>query len=183
MEIFEKVVNNDPYGEYADKAQFKIGECYNKDGRFGEAVMAFQKLIEEYPKSGLLDEAKYQVAYSTYRASMDHAYNQDMTDDAIEEFEEFARKGRARSLVADAGKVLDKLRERKARSIFDVAHFYERQHRYTSAAVYYREITEKYSDTSLAAQALSKYTELEKKVRGVEQKAALRKAYKSRIER
>ena len=178
VEIFEKVVANDRYGEYAVKAQFKIGESYNKSGQFAEGVAAFQKLIEEYPKSDLVGEAKYQVAYSTYRGSLGSDYDQEMTDEAIEEFEDFAKKHKIGSLITDADKVLDTLRERRAKSIFDIARFYERQRHFSAAVVYYKEIADDYSDTSVAAEALSKYTEVEKKARDIEEKKALRKARK-----
>ena len=181
IEIFEKVVANDLYGGYADKAQFKIGESYNKQALYAQAVMAFQRLIEEYPTSELVDEARYEVAYATYRASLDPEYNQDATDDAIMEFENFARRNSANELAAEAGKVLNILKEKRAKSVFDIAIFYERQRHYASAAVYYKEVVDKYPNTSVAPLALSKYTEVEKKAKDIAEKEALKKARKFKL--
>ncbi len=181
IEIFEKVVINELYGSYADKAQFKIGESYNKQALYAQSVMAFQRLIEEYPTSDLIEEARYEVAYATYRASLDPEYNQDATDDAIREFENFARRNSTNELAAEADKVLDTLREKRARSVFDIAAFYERQHHYASAAVYYKEVVDKYPNTSVAPEALSKYTEVEKKAKTIAEKEALKKARKFKL--
>ena len=180
IEIFENVASNDPYGKYADKAQFKIAECYSKDKRFGEAVMAFQKLIDEHPKSKLVEKAKYEVAHATYKASLDPDYDQEVTEEAIEEFEEFIGRNTAESLSVDAEKVLNKLKEKKAQSMFDIAQFYEKQRHFASAAVYYKEITEKYPDTSVAAEALSNYMKVEKRAKEIEEKKAFREARKLR---
>ena len=161
MEIFESVILNDPYGPYADKAQFKIGECYDKEERFSEAAESFQKLIDEYPRSALLGDAKYRIALSTYKASLGPDYDQEITDEAIGEFKDFVEANDISRLAADAEEALAALKEKKAKSLFDVAAFYESQSRFSSAAVYYKDVVEEYPDTSYAGEALAKYTEME----------------------
>jgi len=180
VEIFEKVIINAPYGEYADKSQFKIGQCYSKESRFTEAVEAFQRLIDDYPRSALLDDARYEIAHSSYKASLDPDYNQEITDEAIREFEKFVMTSEKSPLSEDAGAVLNELREKKAKHIFDIAAFYEKQKQLASAAVYYKDVVDKYPDTSLATEALSKYTELEKKAKGIEEERILKEMQKER---
>ena len=55
--IYRKVVENAPYGKFADEAQFKLGDSLKKSDRYDEAIIAFQKLVEEYPASRFLERS------------------------------------------------------------------------------------------------------------------------------
>lgn len=162
IEIFEQVVKNSPYGEYADKAQYKMGEAYKNSNRFAEATMAFQGLVDEYPKSELVNEANYQIAQCAYLASLNYAYDQGTTDKAIEKFEEFATYANwDAELSKEAEENLKRLREKRAKGLFETAHFYEKIGRFESAAVYYKDVADKYPDSSLAKEAVTRIMEIE----------------------
>lgn len=163
IEIFEQVVKNSPYGEYADQAQFKIGQAYKKSSRFAEATVSFQKLVEEYPKSDLLDRANYQIAQCAYLASLGSSYDQESTDTAIEKFEDFVEGAKEASLSKEARENLKTLREKKAQNLYQTASFYERTGHRNSAAIYYKELVDKYPDTSLATESVAKLMEIEKR--------------------
>ena len=162
-EIFAKVVENAPYDRYADVAQFKLGEAYKKEEFYEEALLAYQKLIDDYPNSPLAEDAKYQIALCTYCISRGPYYDQEFTDKAIKEYEELIKATSDIEFDKKAKETLTYLREKKARSAFGTAKFYERTGHYKSAVVYYREIVEKYSDTSIAAEAMEKITKLKEK--------------------
>ncbi len=164
IEIFEEVVKNSPYGEYADRAQFKIGEAYKNSNRFAEAIVAFQRVVDEYPKSELSNEAEYEVAQCAYLASSGSSYDQESTDIAIERFEEFVKEEKEDSLSKEAETSLERLREKKAKGLYDTAHFYERIGHNQSAAIYYKELIDEYPDTSLAKESIAKLVEMEKRL-------------------
>lgn len=166
VEIFEQVVRNSPYGEYADKAQYKIGEAYKNTGRFAEATVAFQTLADEYPKSELINEANYQIAQCAYLASLNYAYDQGTTDKAIEKFEEFTTYAADNEeLSREAQENLKRLREKRAMGLFETARFYEKIGQFASAAIYYKDIADKYPDSSLAKEAVTKVMEIDKKIK------------------
>lgn len=164
VEVFTTVVDNAPYGRYADIAQFKIGEAYKNQEFFEEALLAYQKLIDDYPSSPLAEDAKYQIALCTYYVSRDPYYDQDFTDKAIEEYQNIVKKTSDVELSKEARETLIRLREKKAVSAFETAKFYERTRHYKSAIIYYKEVVEKYGDTSIAEEALEKMIELEGKI-------------------
>lgn len=161
LEILDKVVANSPYGKYADLAQFKIGECYKKNNQFKEAAEAFSKIVSDYPKSLLYEQAKYEVAYCTYKMSLNPNYDQEPTEDAIKEYEEFIKTKDTTDTLKDAQQALVKLQEKKAASLYTTANFYERTSHYESAIVYYKEIVDNYPRTSWAKKAFNKITELQ----------------------
>lgn len=164
LEIFEKVVANAPYGKYADLAQFKIGECFKKNSQFKEAAEAFAKVVNDYPKSLLYEQARYETAYCTYKMSFKASYDQEPTEEAIKEFEEFVKSGQAGDTIKEADIALTKLQEKKAESLYNTARFYERSGHYESALIYYKEAVDNYPKTSWAKKAFSKVTELEKRL-------------------
>ena len=163
-EILEQVVKNAPYGKYADVAQFKLGEAYMNQEFFEEAVMAYQKILDDYPKSPLAEDAKYQIALATYQVSRDPYYDQEYTDKAIEEYERLIKVTSDIGLNEEAKKTLNVLRQKKAQSAFETANFYERTRHYKSALIYYWDIVNTYGDTAVAEEAAERIRKLEAKV-------------------
>jgi outer membrane protein assembly factor BamD len=164
LEILEKVVANAPYGKYADLAQFKIGECYKKNSQYKEAAEAFAKIVSDYPKSLLYEQARYETAYCTYKMSFKASYDQEPTEEAIKEFEDFIKNGEAGDTLKEADQALTKLQEKKAESLYDTARFYEKRGHYDSALIYYRSVMDEYPNTAWATKAFNKITELEKRI-------------------
>ncbi len=165
IEIFTKVVENAPYGKYAPMAQFKIGQTYKKDQNFNGAITEFQKLIDTYPESELVDDAKYEIAYCTYKASLHPRYDQTPTDEAIEQFKEFATQHEDTELSKEADAALRRLREKKAESLYQTAFFYDKQKHYDSALIYYNDIIEKFPNTVSAIKALSRIKIIEARLK------------------
>ena len=162
IEIYQKVASNAPYGQYADKAQYQLGLTFKKLERYDEAVLAFKKFSDQYPKSDLLEQVKYELAYCLSRASGRPGYDQRFTDEAIEVFEGVAKQTGQGS---DIDKSLAGLKEKKARSDFDTGKFYERQKQYKSALIYYQGIVDRYPQTTVAVKAAEKVKELKNKVK------------------
>ncbi len=163
IEIFEDVVKNSPYGEYGDIALFRLGECYRKLGRYQEAKESFQNIINDYPNSKLIPDARFQVALCSQTASLKPSYTQEITKDAIEEFKEFIREHPDSKSAIEAKTSIDILKEKEAESMFKTALFYEKQAKYTSAEIYYRDVIEKYPDSKWSAKSLEHLSMLEKK--------------------
>lgn len=156
IEIFTKVVENAPYGKYADIAQYKLGQCYMDIRDYINAALAFKKIIENYPKSPLVDDAKYQIAMCAANSASGPEYNEEDTDKAIKEFKDFVRRYPDSQMEKEARRFISELENQKAQKNFNIAQFYERQGNIKSAIIYYEEILNKYPDTKLAAKALEK---------------------------
>lgn len=165
IEIYQKVVDNAPYGKYADQALYKIGECYKKGGDYQAARLAFQKLIDEHPESKMNEEAKFQVGLCASQASLKPTYDQSVTDEALKEIEDFSRRHPESKLTTEADKMHQALREKKAQSDFSIAEFYWKQRYYDSAAVYYRNIVENYPETATAKTAEERLRFIEKRTK------------------
>lgn len=163
--IFEFIVAQAPYGEFGDQAQFRVGQTYRKMGQYGEALKAFEKLVQEYRLSPLMEEARYNVAFCAKQISLKPGYDQESTDQAIAWFEEFIATHPDSDLLPEAERSLAQLRGSKAEAFFRVAEFYARQRQWPSAARYFRRILDQYGETPWAAQALARLTALEQQGR------------------
>lgn len=164
-EIYKKVVENAPYGRFADEAQFNLGDTYKKAERFDEAIEAFQKVVDEYPSSPFAAKAKYESAYCAYRASLKPAYDSESTQKAIRAFQEFSKDEVGRDLVMEADDTVRRLKDKAAEKSLLSAQFYEKQKHYASAIIYYKDILEQYPESSFAELARKKIEELQKKVK------------------
>ncbi len=163
--IYKKIIENSPFGEYADRSLYKMGECCRRMMKYGEAIEAYERIVKDYPQSGLVPEAKYQLAYTRYEASLDPEYDQESTEEALKEFKQISRTTPVPSIAKEADRVFNELRSRKARSELKVAEFYERQKKYRSALMYYGDIAAKFPGTGAAEYAEERINDLKQKVK------------------
>ncbi len=59
IEGFNGYVRSFPRSEFADNAQYYVGESYFQRGKLVEAVEAFGRVVSNYPKSDVLGVAYY----------------------------------------------------------------------------------------------------------------------------
>ncbi|MFH0838952.1 MAG: outer membrane protein assembly factor BamD [Candidatus Omnitrophota bacterium] len=163
IEVFQDVVKNSPYGEYGDRALFRLGECYKKIGSYQEAKESFQQIIDDYPNSSLIADARFQIAACSERASLKPSYTQEITKDAIEEFREFVKEHPDTAAAQEAQASIQKLQEKEIENLFSTALFYEKQGKFTSAEIYYRDIIEKYPNSQWSAKSLERLNIIEKR--------------------
>ena len=67
IEGFTSYVRSFPRSEFADNAQYYIGESYFQRGRLAEAVEAFGRVISTYPNSDVVGQAYYKRGLSYER--------------------------------------------------------------------------------------------------------------------
>jgi outer membrane protein assembly factor BamD len=160
IEILKTVADNAPYGKYAAPALFKQGLCYKDIADYDNAIMTFKKLIDDYPNSGLIYKARYQLAECSKLLSLDSDYDQTPTTIAREEFEDFIEKHPESKMADDASEVINKLKNRQAENAYKIGEFYEARRMPKSAAVYYRDVMREYPDTEWAQKALERLNEI-----------------------
>ena len=160
VEIYGKVVANSPFGEYADRSLYKMGDCYRRMMKYEKAIEAYDRIVTDYPESELVGEAKYQLAYTKYEASLDPEYDQESTNDAIKDFKNISKNTSVPSIAEEADKVISELTNRKAGSILKTAKFYDRQKKYESALMYYEDVVSNFSGTEAVEYAEKRVLEL-----------------------
>jgi len=156
IEIFRSIVENAPYSQYADKAQYNLGLSYEKLKDYSAATVEFEALVDKYPESPLVGEAKYQLAHCSYKASLKPEYDTENVDKAIEEFKLVMESEKDDRLKEEAKSNIFELESKKAQSSYQIAQFYEKGKKYNSAKIYYQEAVDNYPNTPWAAKALER---------------------------
>lgn len=162
IEIYKQIVVHAPYGSYGELSQYKIGESYKKIGEYRLSREAFEEFLEDYPKSELVDDAKYQIALVTFKMARGASYDAETTDKAIAEFSKFIEEHPESELAQESQEAIRELKDRKAEKAFEIAEFYAKQEQWAAAKVYYNQVIEQFADSRWAGLALEKVTVLEK---------------------
>jgi len=165
VEIFRSIVDNDPYGEYAPISQYKIGIFLREIGQLNAAIVEFQRVVDEYSDTEWAEAAGYQIALSQADRSLKPDYDQETTQDAIKEFEDFIQEHPNVELTSDAEDQIMRLQDKEIESEFRAAEFYERQKQYSAAKIYYQDIVDKFPRSIWAEKAVEKLEELRRKTR------------------
>lgn len=163
IEILRKVVDNSTYGRHAPRAQYLLGMALKDSGRFQEAKDELEKVITTYPESEWTALARYHSADCAQKIAPKGDYDQELTKEAKEKFEEFVKVHPQEELKREAMSQIDILKEKEAQGSLRIAEFYEKQKQYNAARIYYREIITNCSYCVSAAAARAKLKELEKK--------------------
>lgn len=160
IEVFRSVIKNAPYGPLAAVSQYKIGLYLQEKQLYPEARDEFEKVINDYPNSEWIKPAQYQIAVSDSKRSSRAAYDQKVTQSAVEEFKEFVEIYPDAELSEKAKAEIQKLRNKEAENNFVIAQFYEKQKQYQSAKMYYQIIVDEYPNSPWSSKSLNKIREL-----------------------
>jgi outer membrane assembly lipoprotein YfiO len=164
IEIFKAVATDAPFSKHGELAQFKLGQAYEADGQFEEAVSAYEELIRRYPSSTMIEDARFRIAQASQKGTFRPSYDQSPTDKAIKELQAFKTSHGGSDLAVKAEEQISVLEEKRAQHALEIAVFYERQKAWRSALIYYRDIATHFPKSSMAVQAAAKVAELERLV-------------------
>ena len=156
VEIFQAIVDDGPFGEYGQLAQYKLGLAHLALEEYEPAVAAFEQLLSRYPDSPLVDDAHFQIAQASLKGTFQASYDQSPTDLAIRELDTFMKDFPDSPLAKDAARRLEGLKERRAQHEYEVGQFYERRHHPESARTYYEAIVDRFSQSPWAQKAVAR---------------------------
>jgi len=164
QQIFLSIITHAPYSEYGDNAQFQLGQAYKKMDNYSMAVEAFGDLLKKYAESPLVDRAQYEIAICSLQASKPAAYEQETTEKAIKEFEDFVDESPPDDLKQEAQRAIVELQDRRAKHDYNIAKYYESRREYVSALIYYKSVVNDYPGTEWAKLSETQINVIQKKV-------------------
>ena len=163
VEIFKSIVEEGPFSQQGELAQYKLGLAHLAMGEYEDAVRAFQQLIEHYPDSPLVDDARFQITQASLKGTFKPEYDQYPTEQAVSQLQTFVKDFPQSELAPEASTRTKQLQERRAEHDFQAAQFYDKQKLHDSALVYYRGVVADYPQTSWAAKAAQRIQAMEGK--------------------
>ena len=156
VDIFEHIVKTAPYNTYGDQAQFNAGLTYKKMGQHQNAIDAFQKIIDQYPNSVLLDDARYQIAESSFEYSKYATRDEKAIDQAIQKISDFLAHYPESSVTDKINALKQEISNRDAEKNYEIGLYYEKEKQLESAALYFEDVALRHPNTPYGKLAVQK---------------------------
>lgn len=154
IEAFKRVVLDSPLHELADDALMGLADSYRRISDFASAEQEYRTLLIDYPHSPLVPEAEYKLGLSFFEQSPKAELDQNMTDQALAQFEYFLDAYPESEFAGEArGRVLE-LRTKLAAKGFRAAELYFTLKNSRAARVYLEAVVADYPETVWARTAL-----------------------------
>jgi outer membrane protein assembly factor BamD len=152
--LYEKIVGNGPYSEVAPHAQLRIGAAREKQKNYEDAVHAYELAADRYQNlPEIASDAMYRAGVSWEKQADTAEYDQGAAAKAIAAYTDFMTLYPDDKRVSDAQKAIIKLKGEQVRGSFKIAQFYESNHKWAGAVVYYNDVLQLDANSPLAAQA------------------------------
>ena len=145
-----RVISYDRGSGFADSVQYILAECYFMREQYLIASAEYRDLIRFNTNSSLVPSARFKVALALSKISPKFDLDQNYTNKAIIEFQNFIEYYPTNEKVREAEKNITELRNKLAYKDYETASLYRINEHYRSALVYYQGILEKYHDSEYA---------------------------------
>jgi outer membrane protein assembly factor BamD len=156
IEVFQAIVDNYPYSDYAVLAELKIADAYFEDERYEEALSYYRDFADLHPQHR-------KVPYTIFRSALCHERrvrepNRDQTPtvDALVYLDRLLTHYPHSEYAQRAEILWRQLRTRLAQQITSIADYYLASGEYEAAAERYRSLLNEYPGLGLDAETLYK---------------------------
>lgn len=165
IKLYEQILKNGAYSEFAPQAQMNIGLAYEKKmiKDFPAAAQAYEKAADRYHDQQLGVEALYREGLAYNKQAKTAEYDQSIAAQAIATFTDFISLHPEDNRVPEAQKLIESLKTEQARGSFDIAKFYERHRRWEAAKIYYNDVLTKDPNSAYADAARRRIETLNKR--------------------
>ncbi|MCF6158235.1 MAG: outer membrane protein assembly factor BamD [wastewater metagenome] len=153
IRIFEKIIEKHPLGPLAPDAQVKIADSYFQHGQYEEALDAYEKFLENYPKNEWVPYVQYRIPLTKVYHEKQQERNYGLLVSAREGFEEYLISNPHGVYAGDAERMIEEIRVIEAEREFNVGEFYLRVKKPLSAAMYFEFVIQDYPGTVWAEKA------------------------------
>ncbi len=163
-DMYAKIIKNGPYSEIAPRAQMNIGAAREKQEAYPQAVKAYERAADRYnDRKDIAAEALFKAGLAYNKQARTAEYDQSVAGLAIAAFTDFLALYPNDPRGAESQKLIASLKTEQARGSFKTAKFYEKNHRWDGALIYYNEVLLKDPESKLASTAREKIDVLKKR--------------------
>ncbi|WP_159710642.1 outer membrane protein assembly factor BamD [Geminicoccus flavidas] len=156
---FEEVERQHPYSELAKRAQVEAAYAYYEGNSYDQAIGAAERFIDLHPGDEATPYAYYLIGLCYYEQISDVGRDQEMTQRAMDAFEDMVRRYPESDYARDATLKLDLIRDHLAGKEMEIGRYYENRKQYVGAINRFRNVVENYQTTSHVPEALFRLTE------------------------
>jgi outer membrane protein assembly factor BamD len=165
IKLYELIIQNGPYSKIAPQAQMNIGAAHEKKfaNDYAAAAKAYEKAADRYADEKAGVDALYKVGETYNKQAKRAEYDQSVAAQAIGTYTDFITLHPSDGRVSEAQKTIDTLRTDQARGSYDIAKYYEHNHRWQGALIYYNEVLLKDPGSKYAGTARQRIDAIKKR--------------------
>jgi len=153
LEILLRIAEHAPGTPLALKAMLRIADHHYGKNRFPEAVEAYDRFVELFPKSEQAEYAALQAARATHAQFKGPEFDDTPLLEARQRYQAFQERYPQAARTADVPAILAGIADARANKLYVTGDFYKRTGRPQSAAYYYKLIQKDYPQTDWASRA------------------------------
>ena len=146
IELFQEVIDNYPYSEYATLAELKTADVYYDQGRYEQAASYYQDFVELHPRHPAVPYALYRHGLCSFSSMRGPDRDQEATRDAISQFQVLVERYPDSEYAEEAEARLGEAYGRLAAHDVHVGDFYLERKRCHAAAERYRHALIRYPE-------------------------------------
>lgn len=135
-------------------ALLRQADCYFQINRFSDARTAYQEFISAFPNNDEIATAYFRTALCLYEESRPPEYDQTETMHAIDAFRKFVEKYPNDPRYTQAIEYIQKCQYKLIEKKYRTGYIYYKMKDYSSALMYFKEITDLGNSDSLDRQSL-----------------------------
>jgi outer membrane protein assembly factor BamD len=156
IEIFQTIIDNYPYSDWAVKAELKIADAYFHDKRYEEAISYYRSFGDLHPQHEKVPYTILRSALSHYEQIRSVNRDQTATREAQRYLEQLIREYPYAPETREGETLLRDIRTRLSRNVMRLGDFYLERDEFQAAAERYRSLLDTYPGLGLDAEALYK---------------------------
>ena len=145
--LFENILTAYRGQKEAEEIYFKYAYCHYYVREFDMASHLFKNFTNTFVNSPKKEEAEYMAVYSIYKTSPSYRLDQSGTEKAIEGFQTFANNNPESSRVAECNKLIDELRGKLEKKLFEQGKLYLDLRNYQSAVNSFESLISEFPET------------------------------------
>lgn len=153
IEAFQIVTLNFSGSDLVDDAQFQLGEAYLCTQEHPLAIVAYRKLLRDFPQSPYADRAQYKLALAIFKQSSPVALTQDKTYEAIRELQIFLDEYPESPMASEAKTLLQQCYDKLAEKDYKIGHLYFRMGDWEASRLYFGEMITEYPESRWVSHA------------------------------
>ena len=144
IELFQEVIDNYPYSEYAIRAELAIADVHYDQGSFEEAASFYQDFVELHPNHEQASYAIFRNGMCAYHRMLAPDQDPRPTEQAIAQFQVLLERYPDSEFAQDARARLHEAENHMAKAIVSIGDFYFDRGRDYAAIRRYREALTQY---------------------------------------
>lgn len=145
-QLFENLLLYSRGRDMAEKVNLYYAKSLLGSEDYYSAGYQFESFAKWFPYSKYAEEALFQAAFCKYLEAPDYSLDQTLTQESIRAFQEYIEKYPNSERVAEANKLMDKLREKLMEKDYQNAFNYYKTMQYQAAQVSFKNFLNDYPD-------------------------------------